>query len=255
MIAPWRKIDEFLNEYTMYRVVLYALVVLAGIAFFFSAVGILDYSFVSLLSSIVLLGVSCVSVNRVAAWALSVPTNVESAAITSLILFFVVTPPQNFSEGMVLVGVGAISMLSKYLLAWQKKHVFNPVAIALVIAGILGLPIASWWVATPVLAPFTLILGILVVRKIRRFGMVGAFILAASMGILGLGLWRGANLTDLVYELYASWPIAFFATFMLTEPLTTPPTWQYRVPTAFWWARFLVPNWAGGGCMPRLSWP
>lgn len=226
---PIRYIDDLLNTLTMYRVVLYGLLGLFLLALFFSMAGILSFSPLSLVLSLVVLLIACYGANTISAWALKVPVNVESVWITALILFFVVTPVQILSDVLVVGAVGVLSMTTKYLLAWNKKHVFNPAAIALVIAGLFGLPIASWWVANPVLAPFTLLVGLLVVRKIRRFEMFFTFLVAASVGIFGLGISRGADPLDLLFELYASWPIAYFATFMLTEPLTTPPTRQLRL--------------------------
>lgn len=226
---PIKYIDELLNTLTMYRVVLYGLIGLFLLALFFSVAGILDFSPLSLLLSLIILLASCFLTNTVSAKVLKVPVNVESVWITAFILFFVVTPVQTVSDALVVGALGVLSMTTKYILAWNKKHLFNPAAVVLVIAGLLGLPVASWWVANPVLAPFTFLIGLLIVRKIRRFEMVFTFLAAASVGIFGLGLARGANFTELLLELFVSWPIAYFATFMLTEPLTTPPTRQLRL--------------------------
>jgi len=226
---PIRLIDHFLNRYTMYTVTLFGLLMLLVVALFLSGVGLLSFSPLNILFSAGLLGLACFATNQLISRTLAIPVNIESASITALILFFVVSPAQSISEASILFLIGVLSMLSKYLLAWNKKHIFNPAAVVLVLVGILGVPVASWWVANPALAPFVLIFGLLVVRKIRRFSMVSAFLLAASVGIFGIGLSRGAEPLALLFELYASWPVVFFATFMLTEPLTTPPTSRLQI--------------------------
>ncbi len=225
----WHPIDSFLNGYTMYTVVLGNLVLLAVVAFVLSVLGVLSYAWWQLVLSGLILAAVGYGANELYAWQLKVPVNRESVWITNAILFFVLTPPANLQDVGRLASVCVLAMASKFIFIWNKKHIFNPVAIALVLAMLLGVPIASWWVATPALAPFALVLGVLVVRKIRRFGMVLAFLATASIG-LGWSAWQlGSSWTQFAYELYASWPIAFFAGFMLTEPLTTPATKKMRL--------------------------
>ena len=38
-----------------------------------------------------------------------------------------------------------------------------------------------------------------------------------------LGMIKGSDMAELYSQVFISWPIFFFGTIMLTEPLTTPP--------------------------------
>ncbi len=209
-------IDRFLNSITMYRLVFYGLLVLVAYAVVLGFVGKLAYSGVELLESLAILLVVCGAVNWGFSKLLRAPINTESFMITALILFFVMLPAVMVPDAAVLALVGVLAMASKYLLAIKRKHIFNPVAIAAVILGALGIGNAFWWVATLWMLPPTLILGLLIVRKIRRFAMVLVFVAVSTLLLFVQG-----NSLEVIAT---SWPIIFFATIMLTEPLTTPPS-------------------------------
>ena len=70
-----------------------------------------------------------------------------------------------------------VAIASKFVLAIGRKHIFNPVAI-----GVAAVAPCCWtsrrpggWAAISPLLPFVLIGGLLVVRKVQRFDMVGAY--------------------------------------------------------------------------------
>jgi len=128
-----------------------------------------------------------------------------------------------------LVLAAVIAMTSKYILAINNKHVFNPAAIAALIIPLLGFDGASWWVATPFLAPLVAICGILIVRKIHRFSLFFAFVGAALLSIFIHNAGYVTNYADFVGEVLLSWPILFFGGFMLTEPYTMPPTKRLQI--------------------------
>lgn len=223
-----RQIDNFLNGITMYKVVLYGLFILSGISILFGFFGLISFSGLSLIYSFLTLTVVCYVSNEILGRLFKVQLNVESSSITALILFLIVLPIQSFSDLKWAALAGFLAMLSKYVLAIKKKHIFNPTAISLVILSMFGIGIGAWWVATPWMLVPTLILGILVVRKVRRFSMFFAFLFTA---ILSITLTRVASysVTDIFEQIFTSWPILFFGMIMLTEPLTTPPTRKLQV--------------------------
>jgi glycine betaine catabolism B len=110
-----------------------------------------------------------------------VPANTESIYITALILA-VILPPVSATDligigGLILASVVATS--SKFVLAIGRKHIFNPVAIGVAASALVLDQPATWWVGGNLpLLPFVLIGGLLVVRKVQRFDMVGAYLLA-----------------------------------------------------------------------------
>lgn len=225
-----KAIDTLLNTITMYRVVLYGLIILAIVAIIFGAAGILFYNPLSLLISLAILFNVCYFSNLLFGKMLNAPINGESSAITALILFFIFQPVTNVDQGLTLVLAGLIAMASKYVLAINKKHIFNPAAIATVILGMLGNGYALWWVGSDVLLPIVVIIGLLIVRKIRRFRMVAAGITAAVVSIALVGVFLNkVPALDAISQAFLSFPLIFFATVMMTEPLTTPHRNNLRI--------------------------
>jgi ferredoxin-NADP reductase len=225
-------IDNFLNKITMYRVVLYGLTILAVIAIGLNAFGLLlvGTTWMALSLGLVALIITCFVSNYVLAKLFGAPTNVESNFISAFILFFILAPITTFSDLWMLVFIGALAMASKFYLAIYKKHIFNPVAIALVLVGLVGSGVAIWWISTPIMILPTAILGFLVLRKLRRFTLFFSFFIPAlvTIGIVGT-LLNGQSLETVVMSVLLSWPIVFFGTIMLTEPQTTPPTLWLQV--------------------------
>ena len=217
-------IDKFLNGITMYKLVLYGLTLLSLISIVLGFVGIVSYSGLSLLGTLVLLLATCFISNEILAKVFKVQTNVESAWITAYILFFVLFPIEAVGDIWIVALVGAAAMASTYLLTINKKHVFNPVAISVFIVGLFGVATGSWWVATlPMLLPVS-ILGFLVLRKLKRFQMFIVFVLASIVTTILFSLTSLSDLAEIMKITFISGPIIFFGTIMLTEPLTTPPT-------------------------------
>ncbi len=217
-------IDALLNRITMYRLALYVLAGLVAVAAILASFGSLPFSPGSLLVSVGLLVGLCWASNIILAHIFDVPTNVESAFITALILALIFDPAQS-SGGFQLLGWAAIlAMASKYLLSIGNKHLFNPAAVAAVIVSFALRASASWWVGTASMLPFVLVGGLLVVRKLRQEEMVGAFIAAALVTVCAVSVVQGLAIGSELRLLLVESPLFFFGTIMLTEPLTSPPT-------------------------------
>ena len=221
-------IDSFLNTTTMYRLVLYGLTVMFVVSVGLAGFGFLSYGVDELFLSVGLFLVSCYATNYLFAKVLKVAVNVESVFITAFILFFIMPPLASSADVWPLALSGIAAMASKYLIAPIKRHIFNPAAFGVFFVFILNLGGATWWVASVAMLPVTLVVGLLIVRKIRRFGMLLAFLGAGVGSIVFFNYTPTTNFGDLLWEIAASWPIIFFGTVMLTEPITTPPTSQLR---------------------------
>ena len=85
-------IDRFLNNITMYRLVMYYLIILLAIAAIFGAVGILPYSPIAIIFSTLFLVLVAWVANGICATIMKVPQNSESVYITALILALIITP-------------------------------------------------------------------------------------------------------------------------------------------------------------------
>jgi len=223
-------IDNFLNKITMYRLVLYVLAGLAVIAMAFGAFGILPYDPLSLLFSIAVLVLVSWLTNKIFADAFKTQTNIESTYITALILALIITPvaPHDFMGISFLIWAAIWATASKYILALNKKHLFNPAAFAVALTALTINQSATWWIGgnLPMMA-FVVVGGLLIVRKIQRGDLMIAFFAAAIVSIIA-GM-PGENPLMTLEKAALHAPLFFFAFVMLTEPLTTPPTRGRRI--------------------------
>ncbi len=222
------KIDYVLDRITMYRLVLYMLLACIGVAVLLAYVHVLPFSPLALLASTAFLLIMCWAMNTVFAFLFHVPTNIESASITALILVLILTPAQSLVTFQLLGWAAILAMASKYLLALNKKHLFNPAAIAVVLTSFVLGESASWWVGTASMVPLVLLGGLLIARKIRQEDVVLSF---CSIVLLGTGVFalvQGHSPLTALNQVFVQSPLFFFAFVMLTEPLTAPPTRNLR---------------------------
>lgn len=220
-------IDELLNKITMYRLTVYYLIFLLGTAMVLSFFKFLSYSPLDILIDISIAVAVCYIANYVFAKFVGAVTNIESVFITALILVLIVPVkfPLNLSFLMLASGV---AMASKYILTIDKRHVFNPAAFAVASISLLSPEhTAVWWVGTPVMLPFVLFGGLLLLRKIRRETLVLSFI-SAYLIIVAIGSFINSGS---IPAIITSWKLGifdsaifFFMFVMLTEPLTSPAT-------------------------------
>lgn len=222
-------IDSFLDKTTMYRLVLYELIVYLFAASIFAILGIIKFDPIDIILSSVFFVAVCLITNEIFAKIFDAPVNIESAYITALILSCIVTPAHTLHDLPILAWIAVLSMASKYIFAINKKHIFNPVAISVVITAIFLGSNASWWIGNLQMMPFTLIGGYLIVRKIRREDLVISFFAVALSIMIGATLLAGNSLIAVLNVAFFHSSLIFFSTVMLTEPLTTPPTRSLRI--------------------------
>jgi ferredoxin-NADP reductase len=158
-----------------------------------------------------------------------VPTNTESFYITAFILTLIVQPAVDKSGFMLLIWASLFAMASKFILVINRRHIFNPAAVAMVACVYLFGQGASWWVGNMYLQIVLILGGLLIVRKIRRGYMVATFI-AVNLACVALySYMHGTDVWFTVKSLFIYSQIFFFATVMFTEPATTPPTHKLRI--------------------------
>ena len=215
-------LDLLTNRITMYRLIVYLLLTLAAVAIVLSIFGVLDFDPFAMILGGVVLVVASIGVNALFAYMFSVTRNSESALISALILFFIFTPPNSPQGAVGMAFVAAIAAASKYLLAWKGRHIFNPAAVAAVISGFVGLGLASWWVATGPLIIATVLPGVIILYKTRRLQMGLLYVIVSVASIILTTLLQERDVVTILPQI-VSWPLLFFACFMLSEPLTMPP--------------------------------
>ena len=221
-------IDNFLDKITMYRLLVYYLLLLLIVAFIYCIFGILRFNPFLLMFSTVFLTSVCWLTNKLFGKVFSAPTNVESVYITALILALILTPADSLTSTLFLFWAGVLAIASKYILAIGKKHIFNPAAVAVTITALVGVGSASWWVGTLPMLPFVL-LGLVIIRKIRKFDLIFYFLISAFLTIGLLTILNGSDLFTSMKETIVDSSLFFLAFVMLTEPLTTPPTKNLQI--------------------------
>ena len=221
-------IDYVLDRITMYRLVLYVLVAMIVVATGLAYFKLLSFSPIALLASTAFLILMCWAMNTVFAYIFKIPTNIESATITALILALIIDPAQSAVTFQFLGWAAILAMASKYILALNKKHLFNPAAIAVVITSFVLGESASWWIGTASMLPIVLVGGLLIVRKIRQEDMMASFCAAVLVSVCVFSIVHRQDIFAEVRQLFVQSPLFFFAFIMLTEPLTAPPTKNLR---------------------------
>ncbi len=223
-------IDRFLNNITMYRLVMYYLIILLAIAAIFGATGILPYNPVAIIFSTLFLLIIAWATNGILAKLMSAQPNTESVYITALILALIITPgmPTDVSTVIFLAWAAVIAMASKYVFAIDKKHIFNPAAFAVAVTALALNQSASWWIGgnVPMMA-FVIVGGLLVLRKIQRFDLALTFFVFALASDVVTHL--AFDPVSTIQKALLHTPLFFFASIMITEPLTTPPTRRWRM--------------------------
>lgn len=221
MLKP---IDYFLDRITMYRLVLYYLIALVTIAAGLSWFGTLQYNPLAILGSAAYLVVICWITNKIFSYVFEVPANVESFFITALILALIVTPLGSLHNIVFLTAVAGLAISSKFILAINKRHIFNPAAIAVVLTSFGPRQSASWWVGTTAMLPYVLIGGLLIIRKIRRGLMVASFFAAVIVSSVIVNISLHGDIMGSLQKTVLHSSLFFLAFVMLTEPLTSPHT-------------------------------
>jgi ferredoxin-NADP reductase len=238
LTAGWTRVLGLLGRLSMYRLVMISLGLLAVISLVLSVFDLVGPGPFEIIVTALVLAAVCVGTDLAAQSVLRLTHRFESSFITAAILLFVLRPtlePLGLL-GVVLAAVAA--SLSKYVLVWRGRHIFNPAAVGasvLTFVSLLApdLGASSWWVGTPALAAPVLLLGIAVLWRTEKLRMVvGFWVIATAVAFVrtssqyqaaGLEMEPGALLAQVAF----SSPFLFLGAFMLSEPLTMPPRrWQ-----------------------------
>lgn len=131
------------------------------------------------------------------------------------------------SNELIFMGLAAvITVLSKFVLRWRHKHIFNPTNFGLVT--MMLLTDAVWvspgqWGTTPFFAFLIACLGGLVINRSARSDITYAFLMCYTTIVLSRALWLGDPLAIPLHQL-ESGALLLFTFFMISDPKTTPDT-------------------------------
>lgn len=220
-VAAW--IDSLLGRVSMSRLVVYALGVVAAAAFLLSLLGSLAFTPAQLATTLAATVVTTVALTWVCARVTRSRPQPDSAVITGLLLFFLFWPSTATGDLRGYAAAAAIAAVSKYVLVWRGRHVFNPAALGAFVVGLTGLTGSVWWVASKPLLVVVIVTGLVVLRRTGVAGVALTFVLVSTSVVI----WRltdsGQGFLTALESAVVSYPFIFAACFMLTEPLTLPP--------------------------------
>ena len=235
------RVSKMSNLFTMYRGMSFGLLAIWAVAFALAFFNQIHYSPLAMLVSLVVVVASVYGASYACGRIFGVHIHGESSLITGIILALIISPTLEVGGLAVLLFAGIIAGVSKFIVVHKGRHIFNPAALAAFVIGVAGLGGASWWVATPVLAPIVLLVVGIVLYKSHRVLVAGTFLAVAVPILLIVFATYGTTFLENAY-LLLSWPLLFVAGVMLTEPLTLPPRkWQMYVEAAIVGVLFAVP--------------
>lgn len=113
--------------------------------------------------------------------------------------------------------------LSKYVLAWHGRHVFNPVALGALVVDVTAISSATWWIATPALLPVILFGGALVVYRSGSWAVTVPLVVVSVARTAIWSIATGDAAGAALWGAVSSNPFVFLAAFMAAEPLTASP--------------------------------
>lgn len=134
----------------------------------------------------------------------------------------------------IAAGVAAISIVSKYILRYKGKHIFNPSALGIAVA--VWLVGNAWispgqWGSNAVLFFGVLSLGFIVVTKVQKLDVTLAFLgTFAALLFARQIIYQGWPM-DYFVQSISTGSLLLFSFFMITDPKTTP---NHRVARVLW---------------------
>jgi ferredoxin-NADP reductase len=242
-------LDRITGTVTMYRLILICLLAIVVETILLSFTGVISQSPLAIIATGLVAIVFTNASNWVFGKLFTVKPHTESSFVTGLLLLFIFEPVNPLDSGSLLKfgGIalaGIIASASKYLLAFRGRHVFNPAAVGAFVVTLITPfgDFAAWWLATAWLLPVTLVLGFAILYRTRRYLMAIVFVVAVFFLTFWVYGGNGQPLGQTLLEPFTTFSTIFFASFMLSEPLTMPPhRWQQLIEALLVAVVFTVP--------------
>ncbi len=153
----------------------------------------------------------------------------SSALLTALFVASILSIDQSW---LVIAWTSALAVLSKHILTNGREHVFNPAALALILAPVAFGSGESWWGAlgdAPAVWLIVLIAaGVFMVDRLNKFPLVLTF-LAAYFGCFSIVAMVNAHAVAEMFRDPFLQAALFLACFMLTDPPTSPNRYTDQV--------------------------
>lgn len=242
LTTPSARLQRLLGKMSMYRMLVVLLLAMAAWSFALSLTGALFYTPAELAATLATAVVSTLMASRVMGLLFRTFPQTDSALITGLLLFFLFWPTTDGAQLGWIALAALAATASKYLLVWRRRHIFNPAAVGAFVMGVTGLNAPVWWVAAPLMLVVVIPAALLVLYRSRLLPMAGVFTAVAAAIVTIRFAAAGEPVLEGLTTAFTSYPVLFFAGFMLSEPLTLPPLrWQRLAEAAVVGVLFAVP--------------
>ena len=213
-------IKTILNKFTIYQYMISFLLILALVSVFFYGFGL--NSLIPVIISIITTTLLDLAINYFKYKKIEFP---QSALISGLFIGGLLT--QNL-QWYVYVVAGATAILSKHLINYNKKHIFNPANLGILLASVIFGAFHSWWISSPKL--LVVLFGLFIVWRLKRFDLMLGFLLTYYIASSFIEVPRSMmehhsymmTYQNVYLSLIEGSVIYFFAMFMLVEPKTNP---------------------------------
>ena len=146
----------------------------------------------------------------------------DGAVITGLIIALILSTATSL---VIITATAAIAILSKHLLVYKKKPIFNPAAFGLLLSVLFFQTGQSWWGAFGDLPVWTILFllvgGYAVTNRVNKFPQVFSFLGTSFLLLLLMGHFNIGGAVDALRPPFINATL-FFGFFMLTDPPTSP---------------------------------
>jgi Na+-translocating ferredoxin:NAD+ oxidoreductase RnfD subunit len=147
----------------------------------------------------------------------------DGAVLTALFVAMILSP---YEPWYVAACSSAFAIVSKYLFRTRSANVFNPAALALVVAFHVFHSGQSWWGALPEITPWALAVlfatGIFITDRVNKMPLVLAFLGSYYLLFTVTAFWGDPAGVAEVFRIPDLNAVLFFAFFILTDPPTSP---------------------------------
>lgn len=171
----------------------------------------------------------------------------SGAILTGAIVGMILSP----HEPLYVVAIAsAIAILSKYLVRTGSANVFNPAALALLVVFMAFGAEESWWGALPDLPLASMLVaagGIYLAIRLNKLPSIVAFLLTYFAGFSIAAFFIDPSRVWEVYRTPDLQAVVFLASFMVTDPPTSPPKAREQVVYAVLCAGVTVGTYLWGG--------
>jgi Na+-translocating ferredoxin:NAD+ oxidoreductase RnfD subunit len=154
----------------------------------------------------------------------------DGAVLTGLFVAMILSP---YEPWWVAACTSAFAVVSKYLFRTRSANVFNPAALALVVAFYVFHTGQSWWGALPEITPWALAVlfatGVFITDRVNKMPLVLSFLGSYYLLFTVTAFLGDPNGVAEVFRTPDLQAVLFFAFFILTDPPTSPVKYRDQV--------------------------